>query len=391
MTTIYERIASWIDSYRVPLRGLALTRIFYAATALLFGVSNFTWMDSAPPAFFNPPPGLALLWDNFPDYPALQFLSTGICLLYLFLLFGYRTQITSILLSIFLIVGNSFAYSFGKIDHDILMVIFPLVMSFSGWGAVLSLDSTRHSRKNGLSLQKADSPPPVYGPTWPIALMALFIGFGYFSAGLGKLSWVDFDLSTQGARSWLIRGYYVYDRQDLLAPLFVSMHAAPMWEMMDLMAVLFEVGFLFAVLRPRLFRLFVAAAVIFHLINYLMLNISFSGMIRIYGVFLPWTALIGMMGARRWSFLKWRPSLWGLMSISAVYVPLFWLSQRILRDALPAFSLRSVSPLKALAASVSLTEYTALEPVVLFATGFAGLIVSVWALVRRSDQLALDG
>ena len=39
---------------------------------------------------------------------------------------------------------------------------------------------------------------------WPIALMALLVAFGFFSAGLPKaLKWIDFDLSTSGVRSWV--------------------------------------------------------------------------------------------------------------------------------------------------------------------------------------------
>ena len=40
--------------------------------------------------------------------------------------------------------------------------------------------------------------------------MALLLGFGFFSAGFPKLFvWADFDLTTQGARSWLVtaQGY----------------------------------------------------------------------------------------------------------------------------------------------------------------------------------------
>jgi len=378
MITYYDKVAHWVESYRVPLRSLALVRIFFAASALLLGVSNFTWVSSSPPAFFHPPISLALFWDNFPSYTFLQGLSTLVCICYIFLLFGYCTRITSIALSLLLIVGYTFAYSFDKIDHNIMEVIFPAVMAFSGWGKALSIDASKRS-ESAYRL----SGSVTYGPAWPIALMTLFIGFGYFSAGFGKLSWIDLDPTTHGARSWLLRSYFVHGHQDLLAPLFVSLNSLYLWEAMDLAAVTFEVGFLFAVLRARLFRSFVAAAVFFHFTNYLMLNIPFAGMIRIYGIYLPWGSLIGWVGIQRWNEkLSWQPKRWWLFATILVYVPLFWFAQNVIQDAQPLASSSSVSPLEVIALNLPFADYSTFQPALLFAVGFAGVLISGLALLR---------
>jgi hypothetical protein len=158
---------------------------------------------------------------------------------------------------------------------------------------------------------------------------------------------------------------------------------------MDLTAVTFEIGFLFAVLRARLFRAFVAAAVVFHFTNYLMLNIPFAGMIRVYGIYLPWGVLIGWIGVQRWNEkLSWQPKRWWLFATILVYVPLFWFAQNVIQDAQPLASLSSVSPLEVITLHLSFVDYATFQPTPLFAVGFAGVLISGFALLwdRNRDK-----
>ena len=383
-----KKISKWIDTYRTPLVGLAFVRIFYSLTALTFGVANFTWISDSPPAFFHPPISIALLWSDFPEYLTLQLISTLVCVLYILLLFGYKTRHASVALTVLLVIGYSFYYSFDKIDHNIMTVVFPAVMAFSGWEKKISIDARQlksEQKRTETDVSASPNADLTCGPPWPIALMALFIGFGYFSAGVGKLSWIDLDPTTHGARSWLLRGYFVYGRQDLLAPLFVALDEPFVWEAMDLLAVSFEVGFLIAVLHVRWFKFFVATAVFFHLANYLMLNISFASMIRIYGVYLPWVSIAWWLGENWWSkIVSWQPKMEWLILAVMTYVPLFWFSQGVIHEALPTLSLGSVSPLKAVAAYWSARGYDDLESAIMFFIGFSGVIISLCISVRKN-------
>lgn len=385
--TLQTAIARWVASYRVPVLGLALVRIFYAATALLLALPNFTWISQAPSGLFDPPlMSIPALWGGFPGYGFLQLLSVLVCVLYILLLFGYRTRWTSLCLSAALILGFSFVYSFGKIDHNILVVVFPAVMAFSGWGRALSVDAHEMSRP---SMQRATrgEGAVAYGVGWPVALMALLIGFGYFSAGVGKLAWLDFDPTTHGARSWLIKGYFVDGRQAFAAPLFVAIDSPYFWEAMDLLALTFEIGFLFSVLHVRLFKTFVAAAVLFHITNYMMLNISFAAMIRIYPLFLPWWAIVHGVGAdvwRRWR--RWRPQARWMGLGLAVYVPLYVLAQFVVGAVDPAQQ-RYVAPLEAVCTLVPGLDYGMLHSFVLFGAGVLGLGAALYA-VRRARRAA---
>jgi predicted DCC family thiol-disulfide oxidoreductase YuxK len=197
-------------------------------------------------------------------------------------------------------------------------VVTPLVMAFSGWGARLSVDAKR--------ARAAGAPePPVHA--WPLSLLALLLGFAFFSSGLPKLrAWADFDLTTQGARSWLVSGWYDLDRTKLLAPYFMGVSNAVFWEVTDLVAVAFELGVLLSLVRRGLFRGFLFIAVMFHFSNLLMLNISFLGMLPVYAMFAPWERVLGRVSSRLLAALDRLASTRGMVVLLALLAPLYaWL------------------------------------------------------------------
>jgi hypothetical protein len=82
----------------------------------------------------------------------------------------------------------------------------------------------------------------------------------------------------------------------MLAPFFASLTSPWIWELLDVAAVVFELGFIVAlVVGPRAFTAWIALAVLFHFNNYLMLNISFLVHLPLYLAFVDWEA------AARWT------------------------------------------------------------------------------------------
>lgn len=326
MRPMLERLDRWIHGFLpVSAEGLALSRIFFAAYFLLIGIPTFSWISANPPGFFSPPPlSLAAAFSTFPPEPLLLALDLAICVLLIFLLVGFKTKTTSIALSLAWIVGNSFRFSFGKIDHSIMAVITPAVMAFAGWGARYSIDARGTDNRAEVK-------------AWPLTLLALFLGFGFFSAGLPKLlGWVDFDLSTQGARGWLVSGWHDLSRRRLLAPFFMRIHSPWFWEAMDLSAVAFEVGVLFTLARRTAFRAYLFVAMIFHLLNLLMLNIGFLTLMPVYVVFAPWERMSANGGRARMNGLA---SYRAMTVALAAFLPLYLLRGRISVDtAANAFS-----------------------------------------------------
>jgi predicted DCC family thiol-disulfide oxidoreductase YuxK len=324
-----DRLDRWIYGFLpVTAEGLALSRIFFAGFFLITGIPTFSWVSRNPPGFFAPPQlSVANLFASFPPVGVMRTLDLVICVLLIFLLVGLETKASSILLTVAWILGNSFRFSFGKIDHSILAVVTPAVMAFSGWGDMYSIDA--RIRKAAPRLN-----------AWPLTLLALLIAFGFFSGGLPKLlSWVDFDLTTQGVRSWLVNGWYGLHRTKLLAPFAMSVHNPYVWEAFDLMAVVFEVGFLFSLARRGLFRAYLFIAIMFHLVNVLMLNIAFLTLIPVYVVLAPWERIVPRLPRGLMRAADRLASLKGLVVLLVLFLPLYALEDRVSVDtAANAFS-----------------------------------------------------
>ncbi|SMO41833.1 hypothetical protein SAMN06265218_102172 [Fodinibius sediminis] len=83
-----------------------------------------------------------------------------ILLLVLALLIGYKTVYSSLAVAMLLFIGNAWAYSFGKINHDIFLILVPLVLALMYW-------------RQGFSTGKKNQPY-----AWPIPVFALIIGGG---------------------------------------------------------------------------------------------------------------------------------------------------------------------------------------------------------------------
>lgn len=310
-SNIFDRII--FDSFLLSPESLGLYRISYALFLLIFGVPNFTWISNFPAVFYNPPLlSPQTFFSGFPGYGFLLLISLGTCITAILVLFGYKTRLTSILLAFFIFTGKSFAYSFGKIDHDFLIWIIPLVMSFSNWGAAYSLDAKANQQDREVQ-------------NWPIVLLALILCLGMFSAGLPKLLGGWLDISSQAVRGHFLREYYVNERQDLLAPLFLNLKSPLIWEFFDYAGVLLEIFFLFAILRPNLFRFFVICAIFFHVFNYLMLNIAFTVNIILYLLFIDWGMVISKLRKNNvLQFLKRAINVKILLVFSVLYTSFYF-------------------------------------------------------------------
>ncbi len=231
ISSLTHRIDAWItDEYRFPTGALSVFRVLYAGYILLVvGAPQFRWISLQPSFFFDPPLySVASFTDHLPGYYFFLTLDLLVVGLLTLLLFGFRTRLVSLLLGIIMIIGFSFYHSFGKINHDtLLMVITPLLMAFSGWGSYYSLD-------------QSSNPSTSSETYWPVVALALILGFAMFSAGFPKLiedgsflnGWLS--LSTQAVKGYAI----MYQHDDLagnyLAPLALLYGNNIAWESLRL-------------------------------------------------------------------------------------------------------------------------------------------------------------
>ncbi len=271
----------WIfESYTVTPEGLGYLRIFTSLFLLFFlipgqGVEHFQFLSSLPNDFYAPPPGPMMLFDGFPGLVFFQLIQTLTILAILLMLIGYRTRWASLLTGISILILQGFIFSIGKIDHEILIALVPIILSFSNWGAAFSIDSIRKGSDRNVE-------------SWPLTLLALFIGFMMFTAGFPKILGGWLDIQTQAAQSHLLNQYYVRERQDLLAGFAVHLNTPLIWELLDWGTVLFEIGFLVSIIRASWFRAFICIAVLFHFSTMMTMNIAFLPNFLAYAVFLDW-------------------------------------------------------------------------------------------------------
>lgn len=333
MRTRFDR---WIfEGYPISLDGLALYRILFAAFFLIFGVPKFGWVSQLPDFFYYPVAiSIAPFFQGFPPAWFTQGSSLLLSLGFVLLLFGWRTRWVSLSIFVLVIVNRTFGFSLGKIDHDIMLWLTLLCMAFSHWEGRYSLDA----------LDGRERPPQ----TWTVSLVALLLGFAMFSAGLPKLMGGWLDPGTQATRGYLFQMFHGGGRQALLAPWLIQIESAWFWEPLDWFAVWFELLFLPAVFFPRWFRFMVGVAVVFHVGNYVMLNIGFSTNLIAYLLFVRWDWLLGWLRKRSWlarlnRFIHLRTLLitaaaYLMYHALLVWVVPAWLGQRLvvaIDEALP--------------------------------------------------------
>lgn len=282
-----SKLDTWIfDSYRFSPEALALYRIFYALFAIFIIIPGhppygyYGFLNGFPGDFFLPPPGPMMLFGTFPPGWVFVLIEVLLIVSLISLLLGCKTRWSSILVGICFLIGNGFSYSLGKINHDLFLPLIPLIMLFSNWGSIWSVDDLIRQKFGHMRASKEDV------QNWPITLLTLFLGFMMFTAGFPKIlgGWLDpGKFATYGH---LLNQHFVNSRTALLSEFFINLNSPVFWTIIDYLTIIFEIGFLFAIIKPKLVRLFCALAVIFHFGVMMMLNISFLPNLAIYSLFL---------------------------------------------------------------------------------------------------------
>lgn len=283
MRGLTARVDAWIfGAYRAAPGDLAVYRIGYAAYLLLAVGPVGLWVDAAPRAFFNPPPGLAALAADFPRAGFLLALNLALVALSGLLLVGWSTPAVSVATGVVLLWIKTWEYADGKINHDILLVLVPLLLAGSGWGNALSVDARR-----------APSPDPLRPrSTWTLALAAFVTGMAMFGAGALKLMTGWLDPATHATYGHLVVNNMGAGRGAWLSGYALAWDAPLAWEAADWAATVLEAGFLLALLRQRWMNTALALACLFHLAVWLLFDIVFSANVLAYGAFVAWSRLL---------------------------------------------------------------------------------------------------
>ena len=280
MRATIERIDAWCRRGDLSVNDIAWFRVIYSA-GLLLTLQRVSGLSFRSADEFDPPPGPIMLFESIPSHAVLEGLTIGTAVLAAFLLLGLHTRTVSILLALALMTGFGLTYSFGKIDHTIVVVLVPAMMAFSRWGDALSVDARSNPRAAERDV-----------PQWPMRLLAVMIALSFVTAGWAKFRSGWLDLDTQAVQGHFAKGYFNSGRTNWLAPELIDLPLGHLWEVADWLTVGLELGLILTVVSWRLFRVAVAVTTLFHLGVMLVINIAFSWNLMGYAAFYRWGSIL---------------------------------------------------------------------------------------------------
>lgn len=280
------------------LLDLAMVRIVVVATELVSllvpGPSSLgrqLWLSHAPAPTFMPFPALKVLmlpfgWGARPGPMFLHAVWIGALVFGILALIGLSWRLALALFAAASTLLIAHAYSYGEMHHgQALLVIALWVLCFAPSGAALSVDALLDRRRRARRSVRVEAPGADSSPfaRWPLRLIQWLLVLAYLSAAISKL--------TMGGLDWLngytLAYYFVQDgmiHRDGLA-LFVARFPA-VCALLAAGALLFELTFAVAVLRPRLAWVYVIAGTVMHTTIFVLQHAVFFQFIALYIVFL---------------------------------------------------------------------------------------------------------
>ena len=236
-------------------------RVLFAVAALVLFWGRGLWAVTMPAEFWQPPVGPAKFFGP-PGYAVVLALNVALAVSLTVLLMGRMVAWASLAAGLLMLLLNTITYSFGKIDHDILMVLTPLFLAFC-WGG---------------------KPRP-----WCLALLAVCIAIGMFTAGWSKLLGGWLDPSHSAVRN-ISAGYIHGHGWQGIAGLASLQMPGWLLEAQDWATVALELGFPLALIRRQWFQWACITACAFHVGILLTLDLAHPYNLLAYAAFFPLAA-----------------------------------------------------------------------------------------------------
>ncbi|QEO13520.1 hypothetical protein FLP10_03140 [Agromyces intestinalis] len=325
----------WVRQWATPPQVLAVARVAFAIGLLLvWQPLDAAPLGSLPAEVYFAPLGPMVLLGGFPPTWWLVALEVGSRGALAALALGWRTRAAGLTFAVIETILSGYRYSTGKIDHDILLyTVVPAVMSFSAWGDRLSIDSLIRPRR-----ARADA------SAIAVSLVAVATAVEFATSGIAKAATGWLDPTSSAVEAWA-RQYEQSSSLRAVGETLLASDSLLLWKSFDVATVVFELGFLVAIVSRRVTRWYVLGAVGFHLGILLVLGIDFSKLTLVYLI------LLGTLGAKALAPLplargrraaSWRWLIWP--GVTAAAIGVYWTSfdVRTLGPSLAGYSSRSV-------------------------------------------------
>ena len=264
--------SNWIlFEYKSIYESLPTYRIIYVFLIFAVVLPKYVWIGKYPDTFFLPRVSFTMFFSNFPDVTFFYLLIFLLILSLLALLVGYKIFYSSLAVTLFLFIGNSWEYSFGKVNHDIVLILIPLLLAFCSWG--------EREAKSGTQSQYNISVIPI---------LVLLLALAMLTAAWAKISTGWLDPNVAALPGHLVRNYFVAGRETITASLLLSQGSFQLFKALDYGTIIIESAFILSIFSLKYFRLVCAFACLFHFGVQLSLGISFMPNIIAYGLLVNW-------------------------------------------------------------------------------------------------------
>ncbi len=291
MNRWFRQFDVWIaNAFRVDPVDLAVFRILYAAYVIVAVLPAASWLHAEVSVFFCPPLSLAACATDLPTAVTVAWWNVALAVAVSLLLVGWQTPASSWATGLLLLLLNSWNYSLGKINHEILLVAVPLTLAGSSWGKRLSLDSL------GTAIARRGEGPI---RSRSLTILAFILGVSMFTAGLAKAGTGWLAWGSQATLGHLVNNVIGAQRPSWVAEAFLRIQSPLFWKMADWSALLMELAFGVAFIRGSWMRTVIAAACVFHLGVWLLFGIVFAPNVVAYGAFVSYRA-VGQSLLARW-------------------------------------------------------------------------------------------
>ncbi len=285
-------IDRWLTAPEVNAAGrMGLFRILYGLFLLWIGSQGyFSIMAQTPATVWRPMFFLQPLSSASVPSPAGYQLMEGLFIIAIVLLIvGYRVRLITVIVFALGLTIETFRLSYGRVEHGSIFQVFyiPLVMIFSQWGATHSLDAELMARRTGVRVSPADSS---WRYIWPVRVLLFMLGVLFLSAFYWKMNGSAWQTSSHAFENFLLlENVEVTTKGGYASPLLPLLARSRLVTFVFRYATLFFEGlFITALLHPKLRNLIVSIAIIFHAINALLMYVSFSSLLIVYGLFVDW-------------------------------------------------------------------------------------------------------
>ena len=303
----------WLTAPEARIAGrMGLFRVIYA----VFYLWHLSWVDGAtlgllPDAVWQP----VYLLRAVPLRPPSALpgmLESCLVAALVVLLAGLWVRPVTLTVLVLGTLLEAFHQSFGKVEHASVFLVFylPLFMLGSEWGRTWSLDALLARRAGRATTSPSDDSWRLALPMRGVLLMLVLL---FFSAVLAKDVFGDW-LTAPHLVTNLLLGKNIEAVREGLRPCALS----PFVVASPLMSVSFRVGlflfeglFVLVLLGGQVRAAYLAAALIFHALNALLLIVTFTPILIVYALFVDWQKAVARVLPRmRWlgDFLEAVPS-----------------------------------------------------------------------------------